>query len=220
MCRWDIHRKHAWRREKMFISFLKTAKTSNMSIITLRQKNHLSVSLSYDVVSHLLLVLSALRSYIIWNVSDLRIWLMNLTTILSVKTFIPFAFQMFSEYIKKALKHYIENGYSRWKGTLQFFESIVEWWNILKVKSIFKGIEKRNSAWEPITKQKLTKIVAWMVEVGKMRAKNGKIQGILPNIICNSSVRQLSIPRRRTRLRFTTNCSLGLFTEKIFARYR
>lgn len=90
----------------------------------------------------------------------------------------------------------------------------------MKVKSIFKGIEKRNSAWEPITKQKLTKIVAWMVEVGKMRAKNGKIQGILANIICNSSVRQLSFPRRRTRLRFTTNGSLGLFTEKIFARYR
>lgn len=97
----------------------------------------------------------------------------------------------------------------------------------MKVKSIFKGIEKRNSAWEPITKQKLaeetaffTKIVAWMAEVGKMRAKNGKIQGILANIICNSSVRQLSFPRRRTRLRFTTNGSLGLFTEKIFARYR
>lgn len=48
MCRWDIHRKHAWRREKMFISILKTAKTSNMSITTLRQENHLNVSLSFD----------------------------------------------------------------------------------------------------------------------------------------------------------------------------
>lgn len=32
----------------MFISFLKTTKTSNMSITTLRQENHLNVSLSYD----------------------------------------------------------------------------------------------------------------------------------------------------------------------------
>ena len=56
------------------------------------------------------------------------------------KTKVSLASRIFSESTRNAVKFYTENGYPHWEGTLKFLQIIAKWWNILNVKTAFKGI--------------------------------------------------------------------------------
>ena len=70
---------------------------------------------------------------------------------------------------RNAMRYYVENGYSHWKGTLTFLDLIAKWWNILNIKSPSKGKRKRDPDCEKISaenyvqiSQFFSKIVVWI----------------------------------------------------------
>ena len=92
------------------------------------------------------------------------------------KTKVSLASRICSESTRNAVKFYTENGYPHWEGTLKFLQIIAKWWNILNVKTAFKGIHKRNPDCQPITVENLEevtlffqKIVDWVDEWRKSK---------------------------------------------------
>ena len=95
------------------------------------------------------------------------------------KSNVSLAARTFAESTRNAMKYYVANGYPLWQETLDFLNLIAKWWNILNVKSLSKGLRKRDQNAEPITKDNHCQVedffknfVSWLCE-WKSSGNNG-----------------------------------------------
>ena len=145
------------------------------------------------------------------------------------KTKVSLASKVFSESTRNAMRYYVENGHPQWKGTLAFLDLLAKWWNVLNVRSRFKGQQKRNPDCEPITADNYEKIkllfstiVSWIDE-WESSGKSGLSNETFKTFRQNSA----SIPLLAEYLIFEMGLEFILtgkiqsdFLEKRFGRYR